>query len=119
MIELSLCKENEEVMKYFLNKETTTIGRASVNDLCLPDPSVSRTHLVIARKGEQYVATDKSTNGTFVNSQRISSYQLKVDDVIRIGSWSIHFGLSKDVAVEETDIASRDPTRVLSSRPGR
>lgn len=106
-------------MKYFLNKETTTIGRSSINDVCLPDPAVSRTHLVIVRKGDQYIATDKSTNGTFVNDQRISSSQLKIDDVIRIGSWTIRFGATKEEEAQETDVESRDPTRVLSYRPDR
>ena len=65
MIQLSLLKDDQEVMKYFLNKETTTIGRSSQNDICLPDPAISRVHLSIVRKGEQYIATDKSTENEF------------------------------------------------------
>ncbi|MFH1262663.1 MAG: sigma 54-interacting transcriptional regulator [Pseudomonadota bacterium] len=119
MIELSLFKMDEEVMKYFLNKETTTIGRASTNDICLPDPAISRTHFVILRAEERYVATDQSTNGTFVNEQRISSHELKINDVIRVGTWTIRFGSAKSEEAEATDVGFRDPTRVLSYRPDR
>ena len=119
MIELSLRKNNEEVMKYFLNKEMTTIGRSSSNDICLPDPSISRVHLAIFRKGDQFTATDKSTNGLFVNNERITSCVLEPNDVIRIGGWTIHVGVSQEAAEAETHVSHRDPTRVLSFRPAK
>lgn len=106
-------------MKYFLNKETTSIGRSSLNDVCLPDPAVSRTHLIIVRKGDQFIVTDKSTNGTFINDKRVSSCQLKIEDTIRIGTWVIRIGSAEEEGVEATPIPSRDPTRVLSYRPDR
>jgi len=117
MVELSLRKGDEEVMKYFLNKETTTIGRASLNDICLPDASISRTHITIVRKGDQFFATDRSTNGTFVNDKKISSCEIKPNDVIRLGPWTIFFGSLLDETEKSTEIIERDPTRVLSFRP--
>jgi len=117
MIELSIRKTGEEVMRYFLNKETTAIGRSTRNDICLPDASISRTHLLIVRKGDQFIATDKSTNGTFVNDEKISSQELRIDDMIKLGQWTIHFGVSKEVSEIKTEITERDPTRVLSFRP--
>jgi DNA-binding NtrC family response regulator len=119
MIELSILKGGEEVMKVPLQKETTCIGRSSQNDICLPDPAASRTHLVIVRAGDDYIATDKSTNGTFVNDERITSCRLKKDDLIRIGAWTIRFAVSAEAADEGTEVPDRDPTRVLSHNPER
>ncbi len=106
-------------MKYFLNNETTSIGRSSQNDICLPDPAISRTHVVIVRKGEEYIATDKSTNGTFINSKRISSHRLTIDDEIRLGSWTIAFRSSKETDEIRTEIKEKDPTKVISYRADR
>ena len=86
MMELSLRKSGEEVMKVLLNKEITTIGRAPTNDVCLPDAAISRLHLTISRQGDQFVATDKSTNGTLINDQRITTHVLKPHDLIRVGA---------------------------------
>ncbi len=119
MIELSLRKENAEVMRYRLNKERTTIGRASTNDICLPDASISRTHVTIVRTGDRYLATDQSTNGTYVNDERISSRELKPNDLIRLGVWTIHFGTTEIPEEAPTEIKDRDPTRILSFKPER
>ncbi len=49
------------------------IGRASVSDLRLQHPSISRRHAYLKRVGEQFFVKDLgSQNGTFVNKHRIS-----------------------------------------------
>ncbi|MFH1018082.1 MAG: sigma 54-interacting transcriptional regulator [Pseudomonadota bacterium] len=118
MIELSLRKGQEEVMRYFLTKELTTVGRASHNDICLPDGAISRVHLTITRKEDKYFVTDKSTNGTFLNNERISTAELKMNDVVRVADWLIQVG-SPPPEEEDTRSQDRDPTRVLSYRPDK
>ena len=50
--------------------KTYTVGRSSHNDIQIKDRSVSRHHLLIRRKDEEYVLTDlNSENGTFVNGK--------------------------------------------------
>ncbi len=50
------------------------IGRAPSNDLCLPDPRVSRQHTEFVWEGERYHVQDcGSINGTFVNGERLPS----------------------------------------------
>jgi pSer/pThr/pTyr-binding forkhead associated (FHA) protein len=50
------------------------VGRASVSDLRLQHPSISRRHAQITRIGEQFYVKDLgSQNGTFVNKQRIAT----------------------------------------------
>jgi hypothetical protein len=50
-----------------------TLGRDLSSDIQLNDGQVSRKHAVIQRIQDIYVITDqRSTNGTFVNGQRIT-----------------------------------------------
>ena len=116
MIELSLLKDGDELMRYSLTKESTSLGRASQNDICLPDADISRVHLVIERKGDQFVISDKSTNGTFVNEERISSKELRVDDRIEVGPWTIVVRRAEPEE-RQTEIIETVPTKVLSYRP--
>jgi S1-C subfamily serine protease len=64
------------------------IGRDPGNDLRLPDPQVSRRHARVWQDGGRYYVRDESsTNGTFVNEERIAgTRELKLGDRIRVGS---------------------------------
>jgi PAS domain-containing protein len=65
----------------------TSIGRVPDNEICVPTPSISRKHAVIALTPDGYVLTDlESGNGTFVNEQRIKMSKLKDGDRIRLGN---------------------------------
>ena len=72
---------------YQLDQEETIVGRDLANDIAISDPEVSRRHARFMRKEEEFLVEDLgSTNGTFLNGERISSPQeLKVGDVITLG----------------------------------
>ena len=58
----------------------------SESDVHLPDPSVSRNHaLVDVQNGSLIVHDAGSTNGTYVNRERIDSAVLKAGDVVAFG----------------------------------
>lgn len=64
-----------------------TIGREAGCDLVLPDSTVSRRHArLVVESGTLVVYDEGSTNGTFVNEQRISRQPLKAGDTLRFGS---------------------------------
>ncbi len=66
-----------------------TIGREG-SDIVLENPQVSRNHAAIDRAGGKHVLRDAgSTNGTFVNGQRISQHTLVPGDVIQIGAFKL------------------------------
>ncbi len=64
------------------------IGRASVSDLRIQHPSISRRHAQIKRLGEQFFVKDLSSqNGTFVNKQRLATeVEMKVGDSLAMGN---------------------------------
>jgi ABC-type multidrug transport system ATPase subunit len=63
------------------------VGREAGVDLVVDSPSVSRRHLRIYLHGSQYLVEDLgSSNGTFVNSKRITSpTPLKSGDILHLG----------------------------------
>jgi pSer/pThr/pTyr-binding forkhead associated (FHA) protein len=63
------------------------VGRAADNDLVIHDATVSRHHARLVFEGGALVLYDEgSTNGTFVNEQRITRQPLKPGDTLRFGS---------------------------------
>lgn len=75
-----------------LEKDVVTIGRDADNDVPLANPQVSRHHARLRRAGAAHVIEDLgSTNGTFVNGERITNRQLAVGDQIQISVFVITY----------------------------
>src|SRR5215212_9255843 len=63
------------------------IGRSSDLDMVLVEDMVSRKHAKISTAGQQIVIQDLgSTNGTFVNGEKVKKIRLKEGDRILIGT---------------------------------
>ena len=73
--------------EFELLEDEITIGRSSTSAITIADPQVSRHHACIRRDKSSYIVEDwTSTNGTFVNGQRIKgSVTLYNADKIRLG----------------------------------
>lgn len=72
---------------YELTKDRVTLGRDITNDITINDPEVSRHHMQLIRGAGGYTIEDLgSTNGTFVNGQRLTSPRpLRPGDMIGLG----------------------------------
>lgn len=72
----------------------TTLGRSADNNIILKDISASRFHAEVffdSRTPRVQLADLNSTNGTYVNRQRIEGkIELQPNDIIRIGQAVIH-----------------------------
>ncbi len=72
--------------------QTLVFGREAGSDVVVENTQVSRRHAEIAATGGGYVLTDLSTNGTFVNGQRVQgSRTLARADMIRIADNEFRF----------------------------
>ena len=72
--------------RYELGKEECTIGRADTCTICVNTDQVSRKHASVqAVLGKYYVVDMRSTNGTFVNEQKVERAKLLDGDQIRVG----------------------------------
>ena len=68
------------------------VGRSEHNDIAINSRFVSRHHALLVRHGNSTFLMDlNSTNGTFVNSRRVSNHVLLHDDVISVGHHTIKF----------------------------
>lgn len=72
---------------YELNKDIVTLGRDITNDIVINDPEVSRHHLRLTRGAGGFTMEDLgSTNGTFVNGQRLTGARpLRPGDMVGLG----------------------------------
>jgi ABC-type multidrug transport system ATPase subunit len=74
-----------------LNREIQ-IGRSPHNQLTLPDPLVSAFHAVISPTPNGHLLRDlNSSNGTYVNGQRIQQATLQPNAIIQLGSTQLRY----------------------------
>jgi pSer/pThr/pTyr-binding forkhead associated (FHA) protein len=114
-----------------LQDDRTIVGRVPTCDVVLPDHLVSRQHAEIRRESFGYIVSDLgSSNGTFVNGQRLSadeSRPLRDGDTLRLGSSELQFhdpsatlrvpGLSESVAVAPVFLDHRQQEAYVRGQP--
>ena len=73
--------------------KTTTIGRASTNQIVLSDDRCSRTHAeVYYNSGDWYVRDLNSRNGTYLNADPVTTdMRLEPGQILRIGKTLLYF----------------------------
>lgn len=73
-----------------------TIGRGEQADVRIRDERISRLHCTVALKDGLFYLTDLgSTNGTWINNERVTEVELKANDKIRIGQSVIAFVMER------------------------
>lgn len=106
---------------YALESEQINIGRDSSNEIAVNDAEVSRRHARLSFQGGKYVLEDMgSTNGTFVNGQRLTGPRvLKTGEVISLGEQIVFVYEAVDVDPGATMISPRKvhEARSISTPP--
>ncbi|PSU34126.1 type VI secretion system-associated FHA domain protein TagH [Photobacterium lutimaris] len=81
-------------------KDTYSIGRSSQSDWCLPDPErvISGQHAFIRCYPGEFLITDLSTNGLFINKSiealgKDNVYRLNNGDILSLGDYEIEVSL--------------------------
>ena len=77
-------------LTYVLGPGNTVAGRGADTAIFLPDVTVSREHVRLAVDNTGLSMTDLgSTNGTYVNGQRLAAGMLKEGDQVMIGKYHL------------------------------
>lgn len=101
---------------YALDSEQISIGRDSSNEISVNDAEVSRRHARLTFQGGKYVLEDMgSTNGTFVNGQRLTGPRvLKSGEVVSLGEQIVFVYEAVDSDPGATMVS---PRKVPEARP--
>lgn len=102
--------DKEKKIEKSNNMKIITVGREIGNDIVISDSYVGRYHLEIIKDdiGTFFIRDLNSTNGTFVNGNRITGeVVLNRHDVVRIGNttlpWISYFENTKETEIEEDE----------------
>ena len=119
--------EGEDIGRiHLLDRERTVLGRGQDCDIVLQDAGVSRRHATLFRsEGEPqectWVEDHGSTNGTFVNGERVSgTRRLAEHDRVRIGTTLYGYRLRDDLELDAErrliQLATVEPLTGLMNR---
>lgn len=100
-----------------VGRDAFTIGRGAECEWVLPDPDkiLSKRHCEVAPRGEAWIVTDTSANGTLLNGTALESglpHPLRDNDRLTLGRYDIAVRIG---SVAETDLSDA-PTR-FAMRP--
>jgi predicted component of type VI protein secretion system len=91
-----------------LKVDKTTIGRVEDNSFPIVEPSVSSHHCEILLRGSEVVVRDlNSTNGTFIDGEKVTETVLKPGQILRLGQ--IEMRLETDVTAGSAPSSASAP----------
>ena len=89
---LTIILPDQRPQIFDLKAEYTHVGRASENEIALPDASISNRHCMFIQSGSDIFLRDlNSSNGTSVNGESITEVLLRPGDLIRVGLVQMKF----------------------------
>ena len=99
----------------FVLDELNTVGRHPKNNIRLNDREISKEHAIIERRGSEWWIKDLgSSNGTYVNTRRVSEARLQTTDDLLLGSMHLQFVLENP---EDTKSSVKDLVTILPQDP--
>ena len=105
--------------QYFLGgSEDIEIGKLPGKTLRLEGSLVSRNHCRLIRRGEEWAIEDhNSTNGLFVNGERVEDRLLEDGDVVQIGDYELTYHAGQPSAAVPVAAATAAAARRAAARP--
>lgn len=84
---LFVIRGTDQGCRFELNEPMLRLGRDPASAIQIHDTEVSRQHAEIRRIGSGYAIVDlNSSNGTYINGQRVRQQQLNSGDQLQVGS---------------------------------
>jgi pSer/pThr/pTyr-binding forkhead associated (FHA) protein len=110
MAKLVILNQGMTGRTFEVNIERTTVGRVEDNTFQIVDPSVSSHHAEIILRGPELLVRDiGSTNGTFINGDKITEAVLKPGQTLRFGQ--------VELKIDDGKPASAPPPAAAGSAP--
>lgn len=117
MAKLVVLSPEQKGRSYELAVDKTTIGRVDDNTFQIAESSVSSHHCEVLLRGGDVVVKDlNSTNGTFINGEKISEAVLKPGQTLRLGQ--IELKLETGESAANTAPAAPAPKSTPPFSPG-
>lgn len=119
-----MAKDNRPTPKLISMKSSIKIGRDNTNDVIINEPRVSRNHAIITiLDNDEYEVKDLgSSNGTYINGQKITQQIIYPGDELRVASsivnWQNAFESSSakiDSVIEEEPFSKIKKTITVGS----
>lgn len=104
--EFTAQNKTKQTKLIFGDKKRLSVGRTKENDLQIDDPSISKIHAALVLNSERHlmVADTGSTNGTFINDQRIAygkAIEVSGADKLKFGNVEVRIE-KVETEIEET-----------------
>jgi len=101
--------------------KTLSIGRDASNNIVLNDKMVSRNHaqLIVLGEGLVQIKDLGSTNGTFVNGNKINEHYLNPGDVVKCASTFLNWQLYENSNTPNSDNKTYSKNDQPSQRPAQ
>jgi len=101
---LYLSLNGQTINELVLDQPRALIGRSEHNDLYVDSRFISRHHAMFIRHGSATFLVDlNSTNGTFVNSRKVTHHVMMHNDIVKFGNHSIKFEYPAATALSDAD----------------
>ena len=101
-----------------LTQDRVNIGRDDDNLICLDHTTVSLHHAILVRVGTRYKVRDLiSTNGTYVNGERVTGAELQNGDVVRFGEVEVRYEEPPQPAAQTRTLPSQTVLPLGRARP--
>jgi hypothetical protein len=113
---LVLLNDRSKESFFELSMPKMQLGRATYNDIIIPDPCISAKHCIFEQRPNGVWLCDlNSANGTFVNGQLVSECHLKSGDIIRCGTSILKFemNIKRPQLSNEHEKSLRDPPKKI------
>lgn len=99
-----------------LNKDRMTLGRRPYNDIVVDNLAVSGEHAALQVIGNDYFVEDlNSTNGIFINEQKVKRQILKNGDTIEIGKYAVRY-VQDGVSTVPSESSTQNATHNVSKQ---
>jgi len=79
-------------------RPSLTVGRGVMSDIVIKDDKVSRLHARIEYRNAHFSLSDQSGNGTYVTDSAGTTYNVRNDTYVLLGTGTISFGIDPETS---------------------